>query len=123
MLAYHCRRSPLAMISCCLVLYLLTGERSLVDAAKKSRKKPSQCKQTIFNRRTTNYRAWKEQAIVCELLKNYDATVQPSGKIPGSEEEFSVQLIQDCSPDSGLSNGAMKSIKLVLEQCSIASQS
>lgn len=43
-------------------------------------------KQTVFNRKTTNYRAWKEQAIVCELLKNYDATVQPNGKTAASDE-------------------------------------
>ena len=37
--------------------------------------------------------------------------------------EFSVQLIQNCSPDSGLSNGAIKSIKVRYKRCSISPQS
>lgn len=37
-------------------------------------------KRTAFNRRTTNYKAWKEQMTVCELLEDYDPAVRPFAK-------------------------------------------
>ena len=37
--------------------------------------------------------------------------------------EFSVLLIQNCSPNSALSNGAIKSIKVAHIQCSVLAQS
>ncbi|KJH47741.1 Neurotransmitter-gated ion-channel ligand binding domain protein [Dictyocaulus viviparus] len=33
---------------------------------------PIACKRTTFDRRTTNYQAWREQMTVCDLLQEYD---------------------------------------------------
>jgi hypothetical protein len=43
-------------------------------------------KRTPFNRRTTNYRAWREQMTICELLENYDSAVRPLGQQPSMEK-------------------------------------
>ncbi|VDM44321.1 unnamed protein product [Toxocara canis] len=43
-------------------------------------------KRTAFNRHTTNYRAWREQMTVCELLDNYDPAVRPSGRSPVNDQ-------------------------------------
>ncbi|EJW81547.1 hypothetical protein WUBG_07544, partial [Wuchereria bancrofti] len=40
-----------------------------------------------FNRHTTNYRSWREQMTVCELLDNYDPTVRPSGRMPTNDQK------------------------------------
>lgn len=45
-------------------------------------------KKTAFNRRTTNYQAWKEQITVCELLENYDPAVRPLGQEPTLEKSW-----------------------------------
>uniref|UniRef100_A0A0K0EY57 Uncharacterized protein n=1 Tax=Strongyloides venezuelensis TaxID=75913 RepID=A0A0K0EY57_STRVS len=46
-----------------------------------SKKLPIPCKRTIFSRRTTNYKAWREQMIICELLvdNKYKKTERPNG--------------------------------------------
>ncbi|VDN05270.1 unnamed protein product [Thelazia callipaeda] len=64
------------------LLFLLILALTVNDAFSsviKQKRKP--CKRTAFNRRTTNYRSWREQMTVCELLDNYDPTVRPSGKM------------------------------------------
>nr|QRW38240.1 glutamate-gated chloride channel subunit 4 [Parascaris univalens] len=65
-----------------LVMLLLLD---IVYSAKKARTKP--CKRTAFNRHTTNYRAWREQMTVCELLDNYDPAIRPSGKSPINDQK------------------------------------
>lgn len=44
-------------------------------------------KRTAFNRRTTNYQAWKEQMTICELLDGYDSAVRPFGTNLSSHSE------------------------------------
>ncbi|KAI6195365.1 hypothetical protein M3Y96_01223500 [Aphelenchoides besseyi] len=56
------------------------------------RKKNLPCKRTAFNRRTTNYRAWKEQMVACELLDGYDSSVRPFGTIPNMEKNGPVVI-------------------------------
>ncbi|KAH7723117.1 Cation transporter family protein [Aphelenchoides avenae] len=51
-----------------------------------ARKRKVHCKRTAFNRRTTNYQAWKEQMTVCELLDGYDPSVRPFGRNPTQEK-------------------------------------
>lgn len=43
-------------------------------------------KRTTFNRRTTNYQAWKEQMTICDLLEGYDPAVRPFGQNPSLEK-------------------------------------
>uniref|UniRef100_A0A915NMR6 Uncharacterized protein n=1 Tax=Meloidogyne floridensis TaxID=298350 RepID=A0A915NMR6_9BILA len=50
-----------------------------------TRKRKLICKRTPFNRKTTNYKAWREQMTICELLENYDPAVRPLGQIPNAE--------------------------------------
>jgi hypothetical protein len=51
------------------------------------RKRKVNCKRTAYNRRTTNYQAWKEQMTVCELLDGYDPSVRPFGRQPAREKK------------------------------------
>uniref|UniRef100_A0A915ENY7 Uncharacterized protein n=1 Tax=Ditylenchus dipsaci TaxID=166011 RepID=A0A915ENY7_9BILA len=57
-----------------------------VQSVNNVKKKKVPCKRTAFNRRTTNYQAWKEQMTVCELLEDYDSAVRPFGKNPKMEK-------------------------------------
>ncbi|KAI6183107.1 hypothetical protein M3Y97_00452700 [Aphelenchoides bicaudatus] len=66
----------------CFISVLLLLER--VHSSVRNKKLP--CKRTAFNRRTTNYRAWKEQMTACQLLENYDAAVRPFGTLPNVEK-------------------------------------
>ncbi|KAF8362223.1 glc-4 [Pristionchus pacificus] len=54
---------------------------------KKSDKKKPSCKRTKFDRKTTNYQAWREQMTVCDLLQDYDSAVRPSGKTPMNDQK------------------------------------
>uniref|UniRef100_A0A914RNH0 Uncharacterized protein n=1 Tax=Parascaris equorum TaxID=6256 RepID=A0A914RNH0_PAREQ len=63
----------------------------IVYSAKKARTKP--CKRTAFNRHTTNYRAWREQMTVCELLDNYDPAIRPSGKSPINDQSSFIDIV------------------------------
>ncbi|VDK67407.1 unnamed protein product [Litomosoides sigmodontis] len=68
-----------------LLVLIMTLAVSDVSWARKQRPKP--CKRIAFNRHTTNYRSWKEQMTVCELLDNYDPTVRPSGRMPSNGQK------------------------------------
>uniref|UniRef100_A0AC34RDF2 Neurotransmitter-gated ion-channel ligand-binding domain-containing protein n=1 Tax=Panagrolaimus sp. JU765 TaxID=591449 RepID=A0AC34RDF2_9BILA len=59
----------------------------LVSLAQTAKKKKQTCKRTAFNRRTTNYQAWKEQMTICELLDGYDPAVRPFGTNLSSHSE------------------------------------
>lgn len=50
-------------------------------------------KRTTFNRRTTNYQAWKEQMTICDLLEGYDPAVRPFGQNPALEKS---KISKDC---------------------------
>ncbi|KAI1727299.1 neurotransmitter-gated ion-channel ligand binding domain-containing protein [Ditylenchus destructor] len=63
---------------------LFASDLSAASANPKRKKFP--CKRTAFNRRTTNYQAWKEQMTVCELLEDYDPAVRPFGQNPKMEK-------------------------------------
>ncbi|KAI6198171.1 hypothetical protein M3Y94_01313300 [Aphelenchoides besseyi] len=65
---------------------------SMVGLLKVQEKKNLPCKRTAFNRRTTNYRAWKEQMVACELLDGYDSSVRPFGTIPNMEKNGPVVI-------------------------------
>ncbi|CAD5210995.1 unnamed protein product [Bursaphelenchus xylophilus] len=67
-----------------LSLLLLVNLFNFVESAAKNKKLG--CKRTAFNRRTTNYLAWKEQMTACELLENYDPAVRPFGTVPHMEK-------------------------------------
>ncbi|KAE9554288.1 hypothetical protein FO519_002522 [Halicephalobus sp. NKZ332] len=49
-------------------------------------------KRTAFNRKTTNYQAWKEQMTICELLDGYDPAVRPFGNNPHMEKRGPVVI-------------------------------
>ncbi|EFO22622.1 hypothetical protein LOAG_05864 [Loa loa] len=69
------------------VLFMLIMALAVTDVswARKQKRKP--CKRMAFNRHTTNYRSWREQMTVCELLDNYDPTVRPSGRMPTNDQK------------------------------------
>lgn len=72
-----------------LLIFLLSTVIHSQDTPKKrknEKKKPS-CKRTKFDRKTTNYQAWREQMTVCDLLQDYDSAVRPSGKTPMNDQK------------------------------------
>ncbi|KAI3418907.1 hypothetical protein GPALN_008005 [Globodera pallida] len=71
--------SPPKITALLFLLFFLSAEAD-------TRKRKIPCKKTAFNRRTTNYQAWKEQMTVCELLQNYDPAVRPLGQDPNLEK-------------------------------------
>ncbi|KAL3096953.1 hypothetical protein niasHS_002669 [Heterodera schachtii] len=75
---------PPIFVTLSFVLFVFLLFEFSSEAVTRKRKIP--CKKTAFNRRTTNYQAWKEQITVCELLENYDPAVRPLGQEPTLEK-------------------------------------
>ncbi|OZC11308.1 Cation transporter family protein [Onchocerca flexuosa] len=70
-----------------VILLIVIMALTVTDIAWAWRQKRKSCKRMAFNRHTTNYRSWREQMTVCELLDNYNPTVRPSGKMPNNDQK------------------------------------
>uniref|UniRef100_A0A1I8A2W3 Ig-like domain-containing protein n=1 Tax=Steinernema glaseri TaxID=37863 RepID=A0A1I8A2W3_9BILA len=67
-----------------LLLWTLNGTTA--------KRKHLPCKKTAYDRHTTNYRSWREQMTVCELLEGYDHAVRPTGRTPYNEKKGPVVI-------------------------------
>uniref|UniRef100_A0A7E4VCX3 Glutamate-gated chloride channel n=1 Tax=Panagrellus redivivus TaxID=6233 RepID=A0A7E4VCX3_PANRE len=79
---YHrCACGWLTQALALILIALITA-----SAGVHHKKKRSNCKRTQFDRKTTNFQAWREQMTICDLLDNYDPAVRPPGRDPYKEK-------------------------------------